>query len=41
VKKGLLLSGVTGESGDVVRGYAETSGFIEADFADAALSLLD
>lgn len=41
MKKGLLLSGITGERGDVVRGHQKTSSFIEADFADAAFSLLD
>jgi len=41
VKKGLFLSRITREGGHIIQGNSKLTGFIETDFADAALILFD
>ena len=41
MKERFLLGWVAGERGDIIRRHAQMSGFVEANFADAALAFFD
>ena len=41
MEEGFLLGRIAGERGNIVAGYAQVTGFVEANFANAALAFFD